>query len=121
LGSLLISDNEPWLASMGFMDFAGSTVVHSVGAWISLAAIIIIGPRIGRFENGEVREINGHSAVLATVGLYYFVGWLDWVQWRSTPAGTSTFAQIIANTMVAGAIVEWSDDPWSNPQWLLST
>jgi Amt family ammonium transporter len=103
-GSLLISDNEPWLASMGFMDFAGSTVVHSVGAWISLAAIIIIGPRIGRFENGEVREINGHSAVLATVGC--IILWVGWIGFNggSTTAGTSTFAQIIANTMVAGAI-----------------
>jgi Amt family ammonium transporter len=103
-GNLLNKENEPLLASWGFIDFAGSTVVHSVGAWIALASCIIIGPRLGRFDAaGKAVPINGHSAVLATAGcLILWVGWIGF-NGGSTTAGTSEFALIVANTMVAGA------------------
>lgn len=104
-GNLLHAENEPLLAQWGFHDFAGSTVVHSVGAWVSLAALIVIGPRLGRYNrDGSMNDINGHSAVLATVGC--IILWVGWIGFNggSTTAGTSDFSIIIANTMVAGAI-----------------
>jgi len=102
-GGLLNGSEEPFLASMGFMDFAGSTVVHSVGAWVALAAIIVIGPRIGKFdENGKPRTLHGHSPVLATVGA--IILWVGWIGFNggSTLSGTSGFSLIIMNTMIAG-------------------
>ena len=66
-----------WLASYGFWDFAGSTVVHSVGGWAALAGIIVLGPRLGKFgKDGRVNPIPGHSMTSATIGV--FVLWLGW-------------------------------------------
>lgn len=65
-----------WLASFGFWDFAGSTVVHSVGGWAALAGVLVLGPRIGKYRNGKVMPIPGHSMPLATIGV--FVLWLGW-------------------------------------------
>ncbi|WP_167730517.1 ammonium transporter [Terasakiella sp. SH-1] len=104
-GNLLNSDNEPFLAAMGFVDFAGSTVVHSIGGWVALAAVLVIGPRLGRYDqSGKPVEINGHSPVLATFGC--IILWIGWIGFNggSTTAGTPAFAHIIANTVVAGAI-----------------
>ncbi len=102
-GNLLI-DQPALLADQGFIDFAGSTVVHSIGGWVSLAGCIVIGPRIGRFnDKGEPQPIHGHSAVLATAGaLILWVGWIGF-NGGSTTAGTPAFAHIISNTMLAGA------------------
>ena len=102
-GNLLIGDNPAWLADQGFIDFAGSTVVHSVGGWVALAAIIVLGPRLGKFEGGRVRTITGHSAVLATLGAVLL--WIGWIGFNggSTTTGTSDFARIVFNTMLAGA------------------
>jgi Amt family ammonium transporter len=66
-----------FLSSMGFMDFAGSTVVHSVGGWAALAGVIILGPRFGKYDkNGNPKPIPGHNMSLATIGL--FVLWFGW-------------------------------------------
>ncbi|NLM35834.1 MAG: ammonium transporter [Clostridiales bacterium] len=66
-----------FLSTMGFQDFAGSTVVHSVGGWAALAGVIILGPRFGKYgKDGKVNPIPGHSMPLATIGL--FVLWLGW-------------------------------------------
>ena len=65
-----------WLDGMGFYDFAGSTLVHSVGGWGALAGIIVLGPRIGKYVNGQVRAIAGHNMPLATIGV--FLLWLGW-------------------------------------------
>jgi Amt family ammonium transporter len=66
-----------WLADLGFMDFAGDTVVHSVGGWAALTGAMILGPRIGKYDkNGKPRAIPGHNMSLATIGL--FVLWLGW-------------------------------------------
>lgn len=65
-----------WLSEMGFHDFAGSTLVHSVGGWAALAGIIVLGPRIGKYVNGVVKPIPGHNMPLATIGV--FLLWLGW-------------------------------------------
>ena len=85
LGALLVYplighwvwNNNGWLASLGFVDFAGSTVVHSLGGTIALAGVIILGPRTGRFrEDGTIREFNGSNVPLALLGtLLLFFGW----------------------------------------------
>ncbi len=102
-GNLLNTDNQPWLASMGFIDFAGSTVVHSVGAWVALAGIIVLGPRLGRFDSdGNAASMHGHSMVLSAAGaLMLLVGWIGF-NGGSTTSGTPAFAKIVANTVVAG-------------------
>jgi Amt family ammonium transporter len=66
-----------WLRQMGFVDFAGSTVVHSVGAWCALAGIIVLGPRLGRFSRtGDARGIPGHNLPMTALG--GFILWLGW-------------------------------------------
>jgi Amt family ammonium transporter len=66
-----------FLAGLGMFDFAGSTVVHSVGGWAALAGILVLGPRFGKYgANGKVSPIPGHNLPLATIGA--FVLWLGW-------------------------------------------
>lgn len=66
-----------WLQERGFWDFAGSTVVHSVGGWAALSAVMVLGPRFGKYNpDGSVNPIPGHSMTLATIGV--FILWLGW-------------------------------------------
>lgn len=65
-----------WLDAMGFYDFAGSTLVHSVGGWASLAAVMLLGPRLGKYVGNTIKPIMGHSMPLATIGA--FLLWLGW-------------------------------------------
>jgi Amt family ammonium transporter len=65
-----------WLDSMGFYDFAGSTLVHSVGGWGALVGAIMLGARKGKFVDGRIKPIPGHSLPLATIGV--FLLWLGW-------------------------------------------
>jgi len=65
-----------WLSQMGFIDFAGSTVVHAVGGFAALAAAIVLGPRIGRYRNGKVNAMPGHNMTFAALGV--FILWLGW-------------------------------------------
>jgi Amt family ammonium transporter len=94
-----------WLANIGFIDFAGSTVVHSVGAWCALAGIIILGPRLGRFdpETGAARDIPGHN--LSLVALGGFILWLGWFGFNggSTLVADSTIGLILLNTQLAAS------------------
>lgn len=92
-------EGEGWLKHMGFVDFAGSTVVHSIGGWAALAGIIVLGPRLGRFgPNGESRPIPGHSLTLVALG--GFILWFGWFGFNggSTTTGDSTIGKIILNT-----------------------
>lgn len=103
-GGALHADNKPWLAGLGFIDFAGSTVVHSVGGWLALAAILVIGPRLGRFDaQGNPVAIPGHSVVLAGAGaVILFFGWFGF-NGGSTIAGNASIGPIILNTILSGA------------------
>lgn len=77
-----------WLSQMGFADFAGSTVVHSVGGWMALVGAIMLGPRIGKYgPDGKAKAITGHSISLAALGV--FILWFGWAGSGSTPAPPS--------------------------------
>lgn len=101
-------DGSGWLAKMGFIDFAGSTVVHSIGGWVALAGVIILGPRLGRFSNqGIGRGIPGHNLTLVAMG--GFILWLGWFGFNggSTVKATTDIGVIVLNTHLsatAGAV-----------------
>lgn len=77
-----------WLARLGFLDFAGDTVVHSVGGWAALAGALILGPRYGKYDrHGKPKAIPGHNMSLAVIGL--FVLWLGWFGFN--PGSTMSF------------------------------
>ena len=68
--------NGGWLSEMGFVDFAGSSIVHSVGAWAGLVGAMLLGPRIGKYVDGKVQAIPGHNMSIATLGaLILWIGW----------------------------------------------
>ncbi|SNY91747.1 ammonium transporter, Amt family [Cohaesibacter sp. ES.047] len=102
-GDALRPNEGAFLANMGFIDFAGSTVVHATGGWVALAACIALGPRMGRFdEAGNPVRMAGHSPVLATTGvLLLFIGWLGFNGGSTLKAGEDV-AFIILNTILAG-------------------
>jgi len=93
-----------WLEGLGFRDFSGSTVVHSIGAWAALASIVIIGPRIGRFDKNQTpRKFRGHNLTLATTGV--FILWIGWFGFNggSKFGFTAQVPQILINTFLASA------------------
>ena len=68
--------NGGWLDQMGFIDFAGSSIVHSVGAWAGLVGAMLLGPRIGKYVSGKAQAIPGHNMSIATLGaLILWIGW----------------------------------------------
>lgn len=93
-----------WLENLGFIDFAGSTVVHSVGGWAALAGAMVLGPRLGKYtKEGIVKPILGHNIPLAAIGV--FVLWLGWFGFNpgSTTAASKDIAMIFVNTNLAAA------------------
>ncbi len=97
-----------WLSEAGFSDFAGSTIVHSVGGWAALAGAIILGPRIGKYKDGKVHPMLGSNLALATLGT--FILWLGWFGFNGgsqLAAGTvgdiTDVSRIFANTNMAAA------------------
>ena len=106
-----------WLADLGFMDFAGDTVVHSVGGWAALAGALILGPRIGKYgKDGKVNAIPGHNMSLAVIGL--FVLWLGWFGFN--PGSTMSFQNpsdvmhilMTTNTAAIAAILTSTITSW---------
>lgn len=94
-----------WLANLGFVDFAGSTVVHSVGAWSALVGAWLVGARLGKYgKNGEVRALPGHNIAMGTLGtLLLWFGWFGF-NGGSTLAGTDlSIGLVITNTMLAAS------------------
>jgi Amt family ammonium transporter len=101
-GSLF--NGQGWLEGLGFIDFAGSTVVHSIGGWAALAAVIVVGPRAGKYDaDGRPRPIQGHSLPLAALGV--FILWFGWFGFNagSTTSGVTDIALIAINTLLAAA------------------
>ncbi|MEJ2494197.1 MAG: ammonium transporter [Ignavibacteriaceae bacterium] len=93
-----------WLEGLGFIDFAGSSVVHSVGGWAALAGAIVLGPRIGKYtKDGKPRAIPGHNLTLAALGT--FILWFGWFGFNpgSTTAANTDIALIAVNTNLAAA------------------
>jgi len=97
---LITNELTGWLGKAGFIDFAGSTVVHSVGGWVALAAVIIIGPRTGRFEQDE-RQIQGSNLTFSVLGVILL--WFGWFGFNagSTLAASENIPLIIINTCLA--------------------
>lgn len=98
-----INGGEGWLSAAGFVDFAGATVVHSVGGWVALAVLLLIGPRIGRFEHSQSgRSMPGSNLPLAMLGaLLLFFGWFGF-NGGSTFSADASVPGIIVNTLMGG-------------------
>jgi Amt family ammonium transporter len=93
-----------WLAKIGMWDFAGSTVVHSVGGWLALAGAVMLGPRIGKYnQDGSSNAIPGHNIPLATLGV--FILWFGWFGFNpgSTMGAVRDIAHIATTTNLAAA------------------
>lgn len=101
-GSLL--DGKGWLENLGFVDFAGSTVVHSIGGWVALAGAIVLGPRIGKYgPDKRPRAIPAHSITLAALGV--LILWFGWFGFNpgSTTTGDGSIGRIAVTTNIAAA------------------
>ena len=95
--------SEGWLEQLGFVDFAGSTVVHSIGAWVGLATILVVGARRGRFSpDGLSHKIQGSNMPFSVLGTLLL--WFGWIGFNggSTLSFNSQVPGIILNTMLAG-------------------
>lgn len=106
-----------WLADLGFLDFAGDTVVHSVGGWAALSGAMILGPRLGKYDKkGKPKAIPGHSLSLAVIGL--FVLWLGWFGFN--PGSTMSFQNpsdvvhilVTTNTSAIAAVLTSTITAW---------
>ena len=92
-----------WLGEMGFTDFAGSTVVHSVGGWAALVGAAILGPREGKYRDGRINAIPGHNMSIATLGcLILWIGWFGFNP-GSELAATANVPYIAVTTNLAAA------------------
>ena len=96
--------NKGWLASIGFVDFAGSTIVHSVGGWIALSGILILGPRIGKFSIANKGKFTGSSYPLAVLGT--LILWFGWFGFNGGSNGAMDDAVplILINTFLAASV-----------------
>ena len=97
-----------WLSEMGFSDFAGSTIVHSVGGWAALAGALVLGPRLGKYKDGKTVPMPGSNLALATLGT--FILWLGWFGFNGasqlamgTIGDVTDISRIFANTNMAAA------------------
>ena len=97
-----------WLSGLGFHDFAGSAVVHSVGGWIAMVGAAMVGARIGKYRNGRVRPIMGHNLTIATLGV--FILWMGWFGFNpgsqlaaSSAADAEAISLVFMNTNMAAA------------------
>ncbi len=105
-----------WLASLGMWDFAGSTVVHSVGGWAALIGAMMLGPRLGKYSSGgKINPIPGHSIALATLGMFVlWFGWFGFNPGSTMAADWSAIGRIAVttNTAAAGGAVAAALTAW---------
>lgn len=105
-----------WLAKLGMFDFAGSSVVHSVGGWAALAGVIVLGPRLGKFtKDGKVNPIPGHNMSTATLGA--LILWLGWFGFNpgstmAVDAGAIARVALTTNTAAAAATITAAITAW---------
>ena len=99
-----------WLAKLGMFDFAGSTVVHSVGGWAALAGILMLGPRLGKYgKDGRVNPIPGHNMTAATIGTFVlWFGWFGFNPGSTMAADWAAIARIATTTNTAAAAAAFS-------------
>jgi len=105
-----------WLAERGFHDFAGSTLVHSVGGWAALAGVLLLGPRAGKYVNGKIKPIMGHSMPLVTIGAFLlWFGWFGFNGGSVLSADPGAVSYVLTTTSLAAAagiigsmIVSWT-------------
>jgi len=97
-------DSLGWLEKLGFCDFAGSTVVHSIGGWLALAGAVVLGPRLGKYgPDGKAKAIPGHNITLAALGV--FILWFGWFGFNpgSTTTGNGEIGRVAVTTNLAAA------------------
>ncbi|KPP95295.1 MAG: ammonium transporter Amt [Bacteroidetes bacterium HLUCCA01] len=113
-GALLVAISYPitgswkwgggWLDSLGFYDFAGSTLVHAVGGFAGLACVLLLGARAGKYDNGKVNLIPGHNIPLATVGIFLlWFGWFGFNGGSVLSADPTAISFVFVNTALAAA------------------
>jgi len=117
-GSLAGSPTSGWLENLGFIDFAGSTVVHSVGGWFALAAIIVVGARSDRFDaDGNPVKLHAHNYLMVFLGTFIlFFGWFGF-NCGSTLSATEEIAPIAVKTLLSACAGGVAAGVWS---WCLS-
>ena len=104
-GHLFHHNQFGWLGRLGFIDFAGSTVVHSISGWVALSGAIMLGPRMGKFNtDGTANRMCGHNLPLATIGTFFL-----WFGWFGFNGGAilqvdTIIGLVIINTTLAGAV-----------------
>ncbi len=93
-----------WLDQMGFYDFAGSTLVHAFGGFAALAAVIVLGPRMGKYVDGKIKPILGHSMPLATIGVFLlFLGWFGFNGGSVLSAAPEGVSFVFVTTAISAA------------------
>jgi Amt family ammonium transporter len=98
------SGGAGWLEGLGFRDFAGSTVVHSIGGWAALAGALTVGPRIGKYLEGKPRPIPGHNLPIAILGVFIlWLGWFGFNPGSTTAIKGGSFAYIAVTTNASAA------------------
>src|SRR5574337_330327 len=103
-GNLFYPDQSGWLGRLGFIDFAGSTVVHSIGGWFALAGALVLGPRIGKYNpDGSSNPMGLHNVPLATLGTFFL--WFGWFGFNggSLLKASADIGLVIVNTNLAAA------------------
>ncbi|MEN9244021.1 MAG: ammonium transporter [Gloeomargarita sp. DG02_5_bins_242] len=94
-----------WLSELGFFDFAGSTVVHSVGGWAALVGAIMLGPRIGRYQQGKSVAMPGHNLAISTLGgLILWLGWFGFNPGSTLAADAAQISHVTLTTNLAAAV-----------------
>jgi len=103
-GLVGVDGSAGWLEARGFLDFAGSTVVHSIGGWAALAGAVVLGARKGKYVDGKPQPIKGHNIPLAALGVFIlWLGWFGFNPGSTTAVGGGDLARIAVTTNLSAA------------------